>query len=412
LTDFSDWGYKTSVTITGSTDGALTNYPVPITIPYQSFMRSDFGDIRFALPDGTELKYCIDNLVEGDHCDLLIMFSSLPASPGTVTIVVYAGNPAVTTTSNPDAVYEFQDDFSGTSLDTTKWNITGSPTISVANSELTISKIPSATWSFHGITSNYQFGNNDGTKKIIVKFKRNNVVDQGAGSIASRFWNIGKIDSIIQQQTTVFKIQCDNRNNSGNFTTTQFVTAFTTGQYYTLTLSQKNGTLTATINTETKTQSTNVHTNAAPVALGLEEWQTYSTAQDLIIDYIKIIQTTLNPPSAGSFGTWTENSLIISVPPAEGTLKATTPTIVLGGAMVVSVPPAGGILTANAPTLHAIISSPSAKGTLMAIPPIVAFLMEVKAGVTYNPDAINDLKEDGIPCNISFNVTIGGQQYE
>lgn len=90
MTDFSAWDHKISYSQPGSVDGDKENYPVPITVQYNaSYMRSDFGDIRFVLQDGTELKYCIDNLVSGDHCDFLVVFPSLPASPTTTTIWVY-----------------------------------------------------------------------------------------------------------------------------------------------------------------------------------------------------------------------------------------------------------------------------------------------------------------------------------
>lgn len=145
MTDFSVWGYKTSITITGSTDGILTNYPVPVTVAYQSFMKSNFGDIRFALEDGTELSYSLESYTAGSSANFLVKIPSLAASPATVTVVVYAGNPAVTTTSDPTSVCDLFDDFTGSSLDTTKWNIVGTPSITVANSELTISKVPSST---------------------------------------------------------------------------------------------------------------------------------------------------------------------------------------------------------------------------------------------------------------------------
>lgn len=414
MTDFSAWGWHISYEQVGSVDGDKENYPVPVTVQYNaSYMRSDFGDIRFALQDGTELKYCIDNLVEGDHCDFLVVFPSLPASPGTVTIVLHAGNPAITTTSDPTSVCDLFDDFTGSSLDTTKWNIIGTPTISVANSELTISRVPSSNWSFHGITSkNYQFNNNNGTEKIIVKFKRNNALQSASSNIASRYFGKGKINDLSQQGITALVLQTDDRDEGGGFYGTGFTTSFATGTYYTLQMSQNNGVLTAILNTETETSSNAIFTASAPVALGLIEWQSYSTTHDLIIDYIKILQTTPNPPTIGTFGTWTENSLIISTPPIQSTLTIITPQIAIGGGIRITAPPIGLTSSINTPTSRAIISSPPITAASSIIPPVIAFLMEVKAGVTYNPDAIEDLQRDGVPCSISFNMTIGSEQYE
>lgn len=305
MTDFTAWKYKTPYSQPGSTDGDKTNYPVPITIPYQSFMRSDFGDIRFALQDGTELSYSLEDYTASSSADFLVQFPSLPASPTTTTILIYAGNPVVTTTSNPNVLCDLYDDFKGSSLDTTKWNVVGSPTISVANGELTISRIPSSNWSFHGITSkNYQFNNNNGTEKIIVKFKRSNVLQSASSNIASRYFSKGKIDDLSQQGTTVLVLQTDDRDGGGGFYGVPFTKSFVTGTYYTLQMSQNNGLLTAILNTETETSSNAIFTDAAPVALGLIEWQSYSATHDLIIDYIKILQTTPNPPTAGELGGW------------------------------------------------------------------------------------------------------------
>ena len=414
LTDFSAWAWHISYQQIGSIDGDKENYPVPITVQYNaSYMRSDFGDIRFALSDGTELKYCIDNLVETDHCDFLVVLPSFPASPSTTTITVYAGNSSVTTTSDPSSVYELYDDFVGSSLDTTKWNVVGSPTLNVNNSELTISRVPSSNWSFHGITSkNYQFNNNNGTEKIIVKFKRSNVLQSASSNISSRYFSKGKINDLSQQGITELILQTDDRDEGGGFYGTGFTTSFATGTYYTLQMSQNNGVLTAILNTETETSSNAIFTAPAPIALGLIEWQSYSATHDLIIDYIKILQTTPNPPKTGTIGEWTENSPIISTPPIQSILTVNTPQITVGGGIRITAPPIGLTSSVNIPISRAIISSPPITAMSSIIPPVIAFLMEVKAGVTYNPDAINDLKEDGIPCNISFNVTIGDQQYE
>jgi hypothetical protein len=112
MTDYSAWSNVTILPIIGSIDGVLTNYNMPITVNYNSTnMRSDFGDIRFTLEDGTDLEYDIENLISGDHCDFLVKIPSIPASPAITEIIQYSGNPAVTTTASPASMnYLFYDD--------------------------------------------------------------------------------------------------------------------------------------------------------------------------------------------------------------------------------------------------------------------------------------------------------------
>ncbi len=137
-------------TIVGSTDGALTNYPVEITVIrgtgtssgstlYAPECRADFADIRFTAADGvTQIPYYLESVV-GSTATFLVNVPSNPASPGTTTIYVYWANPAATTTtSDPDAGRYTLDDFSGTSLNTDIWETFGNATITVADGKLTI----------------------------------------------------------------------------------------------------------------------------------------------------------------------------------------------------------------------------------------------------------------------------------
>lgn len=62
----------------------------------------------------------------------------LPAN-GSVTVYMYYGNSSVVSESNGEAVFEFFDDFEGDSLDTTRWAVHGTPTLSFSNSIMSIS---------------------------------------------------------------------------------------------------------------------------------------------------------------------------------------------------------------------------------------------------------------------------------
>ncbi len=110
---------KATITMIGSTDGAKTNYPVQVTIPYQSYMRSDFGDIRFVDADGsTILSYNRVSYTASSTATFDVLIPSLPASPSTYILTIYSGNSSVVDDSDPTKVYQFNDDGTG---DTSKW---------------------------------------------------------------------------------------------------------------------------------------------------------------------------------------------------------------------------------------------------------------------------------------------------
>ncbi len=112
---------EATIQLIGSIDDAKTNYQIQVTIPYQSFMRPDFGDIRFIDTDGsTILNYNRVSYTTSDTATFDVLIPSLPASPSTYILTVYSGNSSVTDASNPSAVYEYlyqQGDLA------TKWSV-------------------------------------------------------------------------------------------------------------------------------------------------------------------------------------------------------------------------------------------------------------------------------------------------
>ncbi len=109
----------------------------------QSKVKSDFSDLRFTKSDGvTLLDYWIESYVSGTSAVIWVEIDSIPASPTTVTIYIYYGNPTAPSLSNGSNTFDFFDDFDGSSLDASKW-ITGGYggyagiSYSVANSILT-----------------------------------------------------------------------------------------------------------------------------------------------------------------------------------------------------------------------------------------------------------------------------------
>ncbi|HQK69364.1 MAG TPA: DUF2341 domain-containing protein [Bacteroidales bacterium] len=133
-----DWLYQKAVTITG-TGADLTDFQVKISLNVENFefpkAQNNGGDIRFLDSDrATQLSYWIESWVFPTSATIWVKVPSLPA--GGKTIYLCYGIPMSFDTSNPDIVestssgentFLFFDDFSGTTLDQTKWTPIGSP---------------------------------------------------------------------------------------------------------------------------------------------------------------------------------------------------------------------------------------------------------------------------------------------
>jgi len=121
------WRYRRAVTINNRATATLTGYQVRVVLDTASIiaggkMRSDCGDIRFTDSDGTTL---LPYWIEPGTCNTpsTVIWVRVPQIPaGSLkTIYVYYGNPSATSASNPQNVFTLFDDFSGTSLDSSKW---------------------------------------------------------------------------------------------------------------------------------------------------------------------------------------------------------------------------------------------------------------------------------------------------
>jgi len=99
----SGWNYYKEYKQPGSSDGELTDYQVTITVQMvEGKMRNDYGDIRFALEDSTEIPY---HLVSYDASSAVFVVK-IPVLPiAGSTLRMYYGNPDATTTSDPENVY-------------------------------------------------------------------------------------------------------------------------------------------------------------------------------------------------------------------------------------------------------------------------------------------------------------------
>jgi hypothetical protein len=124
--------------------------------------KADFSDIRFTNADGTTLlDYWIENYTSSSAI-IWVELDSLPASPNSARFYIYYGNQSALSASNGSNTFILFDDFSGTSLDTSKWHTffkDGGGSIFVSNGVCTIQCNP-GVWASANLYSDAQFGIN------------------------------------------------------------------------------------------------------------------------------------------------------------------------------------------------------------------------------------------------------------
>ena len=157
------WSYRRAVTITNNTSTELTDFQVRIELNSSNFdfskANADGSDIRFTEDDGeTLIPHWIEKW-DGSN-QVAVVWVKVPYVPanGTATIYLYYSNSSAADASDPEAVFEFFDDFEGSSLDTSKWDVYNNPQVSVSNSVLTISGTHSITTSPEMLKSKATFG--------------------------------------------------------------------------------------------------------------------------------------------------------------------------------------------------------------------------------------------------------------
>ncbi|RJR22588.1 MAG: DUF2341 domain-containing protein [Nitrospiraceae bacterium] len=91
-------------------------YPVFMEIAYDADMKTDFSDIRFYDETAqTELPYWIESRTDG--VSAAVYFRTL----GSNNVYMYYGNASASDAGGPDRVFELYEDFSGNTIDTSRW---------------------------------------------------------------------------------------------------------------------------------------------------------------------------------------------------------------------------------------------------------------------------------------------------
>ena len=113
----TSWLRRKQITIAGTVSGALTDFPIKITVHkgtgvdsnfdvYNITCLANFADIRFITAAGAELPYWIESYTATEAV-FWVNVDSIPIAPGTATIYIYYDNAAATSNSDGDTTFDF-----------------------------------------------------------------------------------------------------------------------------------------------------------------------------------------------------------------------------------------------------------------------------------------------------------------
>ncbi len=122
------WSNRKAINLNVSSGSTAFNYQILLNVTYDSYMNSNFSDIRFInySDNTTELDYWIESKSDGDWANIWVEISSTIDTTNQTLAWMYYGNHSAESNSNGTATFEFFDDFPGASLDTSTWTATGS----------------------------------------------------------------------------------------------------------------------------------------------------------------------------------------------------------------------------------------------------------------------------------------------
>lgn len=127
----SQFARRKAITVTTGGTSTPANYQVKLAITYESGMQSDFQDIRFNTKTRDYIDYWIGSKITSTSAVVWVELPDAITNPGSDTIWMYYGNPGLSDGGILEDTMIFGDDFPGSSLDLTKWDVmAGTPTVS------------------------------------------------------------------------------------------------------------------------------------------------------------------------------------------------------------------------------------------------------------------------------------------
>ena len=164
----ANYSYRRPISVTNNVGSSLVDFQVKLSIDTSALvdaskMNSDCSDIRFTDEDKTtNLNYFIQSGCDTTSTIIWVKVPSLPASDSK-NIYMYYGYSSAAAATDGDNTFDFFDDFTGTTLDSAKWNDwnpQSSGTMSISGGTLAITMTSTGGYStvrHRGIISNSSF---------------------------------------------------------------------------------------------------------------------------------------------------------------------------------------------------------------------------------------------------------------
>ena len=192
----TNWNRRKQITVNGSTAGTISDYQMKLTVNQASGTDSagivnlggdvltTFNDLRFTKPDGTTLlNYWIESITGTTPNQTAAVWiklapspDTIPTSPGTYSFYIYYNNiSATTSTSNGTNTFQLFDDFSGASLDASKWiayvggNYYSGSSSSVGSGKMNL-HIAGNCYACHGDAGFYSVNSFNSSNPIVIKY--------------------------------------------------------------------------------------------------------------------------------------------------------------------------------------------------------------------------------------------------
>ena len=194
------WSHAQHIAITGFEPNVQLDLDLTDILAFE-FANVDGSDIRITDNNNNLLPFWLESFDKVGKTGKLIFKTPVDTIPHGI---LHIGNPTATSVSDGDATFEFFDDFIGTNIDTTKWNIVDGTGWSVGKGELQGSNTSGRLLS-HSLFSS----------GIILEIKANAMMEVPFGYTIGGFWK-SIIDGItlLQQSNTIHSVFEHIRNDT------------------------------------------------------------------------------------------------------------------------------------------------------------------------------------------------------
>ena len=323
-----DYSWVKSHSVTGTIDGAQTEYPMKFVVFRGSGSDSSGSvylnghslswpnDIRFTNAADQPLNYWVESSND-TACTIWVNIDSVPASPGTATIKIYYGRQSDPGASNGPGTFLFYDHFT----DLSQWtvSVTGDAAVTVSGSEVELKSRSRAGNMAQLLTNNdYPYSNvlvwyNYRAMDEPVNGRDDECADAGIGTanpgLPNSWWNNVHIYKWSSQQSLYRFVL----NSNIKYTSNTLV---------------PDNTWSPPVDAQVYASATSINARYNGLSAYTDAWGSYPGGKyrlnvsgvgpnafeylHLKLDYFIIAKNTQNPPSHGSWGTETPSAPLSS----------------------------------------------------------------------------------------------------